>query len=163
MVYTRLKYTIYDVYEIWVYEIGFTVIGRYTELKVYEMSRHQRRYDEWVRQDKKVKIDYKYSSHSIQNQDNGWNLNSLESYMNLITLPGNLRHHIGKLKVLAYLLFEAFMRAYIDDIMKLLYPLCLVRLIRRAESAFIWRRLCVFFCLSCFETYDAFDSYNIYG
>ena len=37
----RLKYTIYDVYEIWVYEIGFTVIGRYTELKVYEMSRHQ--------------------------------------------------------------------------------------------------------------------------
>ena len=33
--YTRLKYTIYDVYE-----IGFTVIGRYTELKVYEMSRH---------------------------------------------------------------------------------------------------------------------------
>ena len=39
--YTRLKYTIYDVYEIWVYEIGFTVIGRYTELKVYEMSRHQ--------------------------------------------------------------------------------------------------------------------------
>ena len=41
MVYTRLKYTIYDVYEIWVYEIGFTVIGRYTELKVYEMSRHR--------------------------------------------------------------------------------------------------------------------------
>ena len=38
---TKLKYTIYDVYEIWVYEIGFTVIGRYTELKVYEMSRHQ--------------------------------------------------------------------------------------------------------------------------
>ena len=41
MVYTRLKYTIYGVSEIWVYEIGFTVIGRYTELKVYEMSRHQ--------------------------------------------------------------------------------------------------------------------------
>ena len=41
MVYTRLKYTIYDVYEIWVYEIGFTVIGPYTELKVYKMSRHQ--------------------------------------------------------------------------------------------------------------------------
>ena len=40
MMYTRLKYMIYDVYEIWVYEIGFTVIGRYTELKVYEMSRH---------------------------------------------------------------------------------------------------------------------------
>ena len=33
-----------------------------------------------------------------------------------------------------------------------------LRLIRRAESAFILRIFCVFFCLSCFETYDAFDS-----
>ena len=32
--YTRLKYTIYDVYEIWVYEIGFTVIGRYTVIEI---------------------------------------------------------------------------------------------------------------------------------
>ena len=32
--------------------------------------------------------------------------------MNLATLPlGNPRHHIGKLKGFAYLLFEAFMRA----------------------------------------------------
>ena len=46
LVWTKLKYTRYgvyeiEVYEIWVYEIGFTVIGRYTELKVYEMSRHR--------------------------------------------------------------------------------------------------------------------------
>ena len=36
-------------------------------------------------------------------------------------------HHIGKLKGFANLLFEAFMRAYFDANMKLLYPLCLVR------------------------------------
>ena len=48
--------------------------------------------------------------------------------MNLITLPlVNPRHHIGKLKGFAYLLFEAFMRVYFDAYMKLLYPLCLVR------------------------------------
>ena len=48
--------------------------------------------------------------------------------MNLITLPlVNPRHHIGKLKGFAYLLFEAFMRAYFDAYMKLLYPSCLVR------------------------------------
>ena len=48
--------------------------------------------------------------------------------MNLLTLPlVNPRHHIGKLKGFAYLLFEAFMRAYFDAYMKLLYPSCLVR------------------------------------
>ena len=48
--------------------------------------------------------------------------------MNLLTLPlVNPRHYIGKLEVLAYLLFEALMRAYFDAYMKLLYPLCLVR------------------------------------
>ena len=50
--------------------------------------------------------------------------------MNLLTLPlVNPRHHIGKLKGFAYLLFEAFMRAYFDAYMKLLYPLCLVRMV----------------------------------
>ena len=50
--------------------------------------------------------------------------------MNLLTLPlVNPRHHIGKLKGFAYLLFEAFMRAYFDAYMKLLYPSCLVRLL----------------------------------
>ena len=35
--------------------------------------------------------------------------------MNLLTLPlVNPRHHIGKLKKFAYLLFEAFMRAHFD-------------------------------------------------
>ena len=49
--------------------------------------------------------------------------------MKVLTLPlVNPRHHIGKLKGFAYLLFEAFMRAYFDAYMKLLYPLCLVRL-----------------------------------
>ena len=44
--------------------------------------------------------------------------------MNLLTLPlVNPRHHIGKLKGFAYLLFEAFMQAY----MKFLYLSCLVR------------------------------------
>ena len=39
-----------------------------------------------------------------------WNLKSFESYMNMLTLPlVNPRHHIGKLKGFAYLLFEAFM------------------------------------------------------
>ena len=48
--------------------------------------------------------------------------------MSLITLPlVNPRHHIGELKGFAHLLFEAFMRAYFDSYMKLLYPLCLVR------------------------------------
>ena len=48
--------------------------------------------------------------------------------MNLLTLPlVNPSHHIGKLKGFAYLLFEAFMRAYFDAYMKLLYPSCLVR------------------------------------
>ena len=48
--------------------------------------------------------------------------------MNLITLPsGYPRHHIGKLKGFAYFLFEAFMRAYVETYMKLLYPSCLVR------------------------------------
>ena len=48
--------------------------------------------------------------------------------MNLLTLPlVNLRHHIGKLNGFAYLLFKAFMRAYFDAHMKLLYPSCLVR------------------------------------
>ena len=43
--------------------------------------------------------------------------------MNLITLPYvNPRHHIGRLKGFAYLLFESFMRAYVDAYMKLLYP-----------------------------------------
>ena len=37
------------------------------------------------------------------------------------------------------------------------------RTIHKAESAFILRRLCVFFCLSCFETYEAFDSRDTYG
>ena len=51
--------------------------------------------------------------------------------MNLLTLPlVNQRHHIGKLKGFAYLLFEAFMRAYVDANMKLLYPSCLVRKVR---------------------------------
>ena len=54
--------------------------------------------------------------------------------MNLLTLPlVNPRHHIGKLKGFAYLLFEAFMQAYVDAYMKLLYPSCLVRL-RHAKS-----------------------------
>ena len=44
--------------------------------------------------------------------------------MNLLTLSlVNPRHHIDKLKGFAYALIEAFMPAY----MKLLYPLCLVR------------------------------------
>ena len=48
--------------------------------------------------------------------------------MSLITLPlVNPRHHIGKLKGFAYVLFEAFMRAYVDAYMKLLYPSCLAR------------------------------------
>ena len=48
--------------------------------------------------------------------------------MNLITLPlVNPRHHIGKLKGFAHLLFEAFMRAHVDAYMKLLCPSCLVR------------------------------------
>ena len=37
-----------------------------------------------------------------------WNRKSFESYKNLLTLPlVNPRHHIGKLKGFAYLLFEA--------------------------------------------------------
>ena len=49
--------------------------------------------------------------------------------MNLITLPlVNPRHHIGKHKGFANLLFEAFKRAYFAAFMKLLYPLCLVRI-----------------------------------
>ena len=49
--------------------------------------------------------------------------------MNLLTLPlVKPRHHIGKLKGFAYLLFEAFMRAYVDAYMKLLFPPCLVRI-----------------------------------
>ena len=53
-----------------------------------------------------------------------WNLKSFESYMNLLTLPlvNPRHHHIGKLKGIAFLLFEAFMRAYFDAYMKLLYP-----------------------------------------
>ena len=48
--------------------------------------------------------------------------------MNLLALPlVNPRHHICIQKGLAYLLFEAFMRAYFDAYMKLLYPSCLVR------------------------------------
>ena len=48
--------------------------------------------------------------------------------MNLLTLPlVNPRHHIGMLKGFAYLLVKAFMRAYFDASMKLLYPSCLVR------------------------------------
>ena len=48
--------------------------------------------------------------------------------MNLLTLPlVNQRHHMGKLKGFPYLLFEAFMRAYVEAYMKLLYPSCLVR------------------------------------
>ena len=48
--------------------------------------------------------------------------------MNLLTLPlVNPRHHIGKIKGVGYLLFEAFMRAYFDANMTLLPPLCLVR------------------------------------
>ena len=40
--------------------------------------------------------------------------------MNLLTLPlVNPRHHIDKLKGFAYLLFEAFMRAYFDAYVKL--------------------------------------------
>ena len=43
--------------------------------------------------------------------------------MNLITLPlVNPRHPIGKLKGFAYLLFEAFMRAYFDAHMKPFVP-----------------------------------------
>ena len=38
--------------------------------------------------------------------------------MNMLTLPlVNPRHHIGKLKGFAYLLFEAFMGAYFDAYM----------------------------------------------
>ena len=49
--------------------------------------------------------------------------------MNLLTLPlVNPRHHIGKLNGFAYLLFEAFMRSYVDAYMKLLDPLCLIRI-----------------------------------
>ena len=49
--------------------------------------------------------------------------------MSLITLPlVNPRHHIGKLKGFAYVLFEAFLRAYVDAYMKFLYPSCLVRI-----------------------------------
>ena len=49
--------------------------------------------------------------------------------MNLLTLPlVNPRHHLGKLKGFAYLPFKAFMWAYFDAYMKLLYHLCLVRL-----------------------------------
>ena len=67
-----------------------------------------------------------------------WNLKSIESYMNLLTLPlVNPRHHIGKLKGFAYLLFEAFMRAYFDAWMKLLYPLCLVRHVEM-QSRYSW-------------------------
>ena len=59
--------------------------------------------------------------------------------MNLITLPlVNLRHHIGKLKGFAYLLFEAFMRTYVDAYMKLLYPSCLVR----AKPIVVTAKLC---------------------
>ena len=40
--------------------------------------------------------------------------------MNLLTLPlVNPRHRVGKLKGFAYLLFEAFMRAYFDAYMTL--------------------------------------------
>ena len=43
--------------------------------------------------------------------------------MNLITLPlVNPRHHIGKLKGLAYLLFETFMRAYVDVLYETFVP-----------------------------------------
>ena len=55
--------------------------------------------------------------------------------MNMLTLPlVNPRHHIDKLKEFAYLLFEAFMRAYVDAYMKLLHPSCLVR---RAQTFFL--------------------------
>ena len=48
--------------------------------------------------------------------------------MNMLTLSlVNLRHHIGKIKGFAYLLFEAYMRAFLDANMKLLHPSCLVR------------------------------------
>ena len=44
--------------------------------------------------------------------------------MNIITLPlVNLRHQISKLKGFAYLLFEAFMRAYFDAYMKTFVPI----------------------------------------
>ena len=67
-----------------------------------------------------IEVSYAIISLSI------WNLKSFESYMNLLTLQlVSPRHHIGKLKWFAYLLFEA--RAYVDVYMKLLYPSCLVR------------------------------------
>ena len=60
--------------------------------------------------------------------------------MNLLTLPlVNPRHHIGKLIGFAYLLFEAFMRAYVDAYMKLLYPSCLARLIRILQLACVFK------------------------
>ena len=40
---------------------------------------------------------------------------------------GNPRHQMGKLKGFADLLFGAFIRAYVDVYMKLLYPSCFVR------------------------------------
>ena len=43
--------------------------------------------------------------------------------MILLTLPlVNPRHHIGKLKGFAFLLFEDFMRAYFDAYMKTFVP-----------------------------------------
>ena len=60
--------------------------------------------------------------------------------MNLLTLPlVNPGHHMGKLKGFAYSLFEAFMRAYVDAYMKLLYPLCLVRRGREFSECESWK------------------------
>ena len=62
--------------------------------------------------------------------------------MNLLTLPlVNPRHHIGKLKGFAYLLFEAFMRAYSDAYMKFLYPSCLVRITSKSQQALGFKHL----------------------
>ena len=59
--------------------------------------------------------------------------------MNLITLPlVNPRHHIGKLKGFAYLLFESFMGAYVDAHMKLWYPSCLVRIVCSLLFPALW-------------------------
>ena len=37
------------------------------------------------------------------------------------------------------------------------------RLTRRTESALIWHRSCIVFCLGCLETYDTFDTYDSCG
>ena len=48
--------------------------------------------------------------------------------MNLLTLPlVNPRHHIGKVKGFACLLFEAFMRAHFRAYIKPFHSSCLVR------------------------------------